>query len=46
MLKVTKKDDVMVCHICGNPLKVGDTYERITTTRGSEIVVHTDCIGK
>lgn len=44
MLKVTKKDNVMVCHICGKPLSTGDTYERVTTQRGSELIIHTDCI--
>ena len=43
-MKVTKKDNVMLCCVCNKPLSVGDTYEKITTSRGSELIVHTDCI--
>jgi hypothetical protein len=43
-MKVTKKDNVMVCCVCNKPLSAGELYENITTVRGSELIVHTDCI--
>jgi hypothetical protein len=45
-MKVTKKDNVMICCVCNKPLSVGDSYEKITTSRNSELLVHTDCIKK
>jgi RNase P subunit RPR2 len=38
------KDKLVYCYVCNKPLKVGQSYEKITTHSNNEIVVHTDCI--
>lgn len=45
-MKVTRRDNVMICCVCSKPLSVGEFYEKITTVRNSELIVHTDCIKK
>ena len=45
-MTVNKKDNVMLCCVCNKPLKVGEEYEKITTVRNSELIVHTACIRK
>ena len=44
---VTENDiekKMFICYVCGKLLKVGDSYEKITTYSKKKIVVHTDCI--
>ena len=46
---VTKKDltnKLMICRVCNNRLNIGDKYEKISTSRNNELVVHTNCIKK
>jgi hypothetical protein len=46
---VTKEDlenKFMNCYVCSELLEEGQSYEKITTQRKTEIVVHTNCIGK
>lgn len=40
------KGKILICYNCDKPLEVGDRFEKVTTKRKSEIVVHTDCIRK
>jgi hypothetical protein len=39
-----KKYSMIICYVCGKPMEVGQSYEKITTHSNAEIVVHTDCI--
>lgn len=35
-----------LCDVCNKSFKAGQSYEMITTNRKSELIIHTDCIGK
>lgn len=38
--------NLMTCHVCYEAIKVGESYEKITTHSKKKIIVHTDCIGR